>query len=1067
MGALDFLVLGAQKAGTTTLWELLRGHPQLSLPAAKEVPFFSDDDRYARGVDWYLKTFFDRVDEARLHGTATPQYMTGSSSVGVVEIAARIAATAPEVKLIALLRDPVERAISHYRMSVRRGTERRTLERAFAQQLQPAAIDAARTFPGELVPRQVRGHAWASSGYLAWGEYGRVLRAYRRNFGASQMLLLLTADLDRDPESTLVRVLNFLAVDDRWRPPDLHIRRLVGGDELRIPREELRSLVQVLEEVIPKELQGSLEARLEEWNTVPGEAAPRIPDAIQGQLRAHFAADAALLEQDWDLRVPWADAEPPSPPRAPETERPETSLIVLVHETPGEAEAILESIVRHTDGAYEILLVDNGSSAAVAATLAEFADRFGARLIRNDENLVFSVAINHAAREARADELMLLNSDVVVTPNWLATLRDSLYSAPDVAAVGPRSNYMRTRQGGIWLEDSSPQGVERFGRYFNYPDPKRRFEIDWLSGFALLVRREVFEGLGGLDEDIPWYGLEDADFGERLWDAGKRVLCAGDVFVYHTGHRTFSQTGTNRTATRLSRDSTHAPGYADDEARLVRERGLVFELRDGVASHVETGQAVALLRAGRKIEELADGELDGVPVGPPISICRARGSDEVWLLHSGVKRRLTGDQQRIRRFPGVSMAEPGELDVWPEGPAVAVEAASPPVPELQPFLPSNPAAIRPDDLLDVAAVMDRIAAALERDDPLALIRLDADEAWLLNEGMWPDELPEPERVGIRGDPSTAAAALRRAIREADLVGVSTNRRDVVAAPLLEHLLFHFDLYPRYRCDASVNMELLGFDPVSGRRIAPRGPLQQLLDDRPVALAVPAALLRSIGDGLFRSAAPRLDVRVAVPLDDMSDIEDAFTLLAAQRERYDAVLVAGQLPAKPLCVRLAHELGVVALDLGMPLGRLLHPRFGRDALALIATHWEVAEYLRQVHHPSGESRHPLDGRLVRARGEPAVYYVERGAARAVGDPRLLTPALGQPLEIEAEELARLPRGPRVCVVHERLTGPYVLLDGRKHRVSLPLPVAELDDLALAGLEDGDLVLRAGLEGHTEP
>src|ERR1035438_1302883 len=74
---LDFVIVGAQKAGTTSLFEYLRRHPELSLPAGKEMPFFSDEDARGRGWDDYLRKAFAFAGPESKWGTATPQYMLG------------------------------------------------------------------------------------------------------------------------------------------------------------------------------------------------------------------------------------------------------------------------------------------------------------------------------------------------------------------------------------------------------------------------------------------------------------------------------------------------------------------------------------------------------------------------------------------------------------------------------------------------------------------------------------------------------------------------------------------------------------------------------------------------------------------------------------------------------------------------------------------------------------------------------------------------------------------------------------------------------------------------------
>ena len=113
MKPLDFLIIGAQKCATTSLFEHLKAHPDIAMPVEKEVPFFTN--KSCTVDDWgeFAGQHFAGCDN-QLWGKATPQYMCDPTT------AARIHALMPDTKLIAILRDPVERTWSHYQMGRRR-----------------------------------------------------------------------------------------------------------------------------------------------------------------------------------------------------------------------------------------------------------------------------------------------------------------------------------------------------------------------------------------------------------------------------------------------------------------------------------------------------------------------------------------------------------------------------------------------------------------------------------------------------------------------------------------------------------------------------------------------------------------------------------------------------------------------------------------------------------------------------------------------------------------------------------------------------------------------------------
>ena len=98
---LDFIIIGAQKSGTTTLFKWLEGHPEIFLPSAKEVPLLTDE-WYSKGLEQNMKTFFQEASEDKLWGKAPPHYLADS------KVPTRCKEHYPEVKLIVILRHPIK-----------------------------------------------------------------------------------------------------------------------------------------------------------------------------------------------------------------------------------------------------------------------------------------------------------------------------------------------------------------------------------------------------------------------------------------------------------------------------------------------------------------------------------------------------------------------------------------------------------------------------------------------------------------------------------------------------------------------------------------------------------------------------------------------------------------------------------------------------------------------------------------------------------------------------------------------------------------------------------------------
>lgn len=187
----DFVVIGAQKGGTSFFYSLLRKHPLVRPAATKELQFF--DRHFVKGVDWYRRCFpeSERVDGQRtVAGESTPSYLFSPQAAG------RMAGVVPDAKLVALLRNPVDRAYSQYQMQVRRGTEARSFEEATEEEMASA----------EGPPNLARGS------YLARGFYAEQLQRFSFFADRGQLLVVKSENLFTRRLEVLHRVLTFLEV---------------------------------------------------------------------------------------------------------------------------------------------------------------------------------------------------------------------------------------------------------------------------------------------------------------------------------------------------------------------------------------------------------------------------------------------------------------------------------------------------------------------------------------------------------------------------------------------------------------------------------------------------------------------------------------------------------------------------------------------------------------------------------------------------------------------------------------------------------------------------------------
>ena len=300
---LDFLVIGASKSGTTSLFEYLRRHPQIFIPPEKEAPFFADERLYGQGLDWYLSEFFSAAPADARWGTVSPQYLEDAH-----RSADRIAHNLPEVRLVVILRDPIERAYSAYRMRVMKGREQRSFDEVVVEQTKPEALERSRDLPWSP---QITTHT-----YLVTSEYARQLQPFREHFAKDQFCLLLTEDLDSDPGGTLASLHDFLGVEEHT-PANVGKRYYRGGSQRR-----LTGLIRTLAEIgplkrlwrtIPRQKRRALLWKLQTEVLVSRDKQVEPLSAESRQrLRELLTPDVDKLRSDWEIEVPWPDFKTPT-----------------------------------------------------------------------------------------------------------------------------------------------------------------------------------------------------------------------------------------------------------------------------------------------------------------------------------------------------------------------------------------------------------------------------------------------------------------------------------------------------------------------------------------------------------------------------------------------------------------------------------------------------------------------------------------------------------------------------------------------------------------------------------
>jgi hypothetical protein len=239
-------VIGAAKAGTTSLHRYLGAHPEVYMSEMKELNFFvAEQDgavaesgrvtgpltragNWSRGSWWYERQFTSAGDSGAI-GEASPRYTLHPFLPGVPQ---RMAELVPEVKLVYIVRDPIARMVSHCMHRMHSSKESRPLERALIE----------------------------NSVYLDGSRYAFQIEQYMPRFSRSQLLVVVSERLRADRDRTLATIFDFIGVDPTWRDPVLASEHNVSAPRRAAPRPVTRAAIST-----------------PWWNRL----APRVPDAAK------------------------------------------------------------------------------------------------------------------------------------------------------------------------------------------------------------------------------------------------------------------------------------------------------------------------------------------------------------------------------------------------------------------------------------------------------------------------------------------------------------------------------------------------------------------------------------------------------------------------------------------------------------------------------------------------------------------------------------------------------------------------------------------------------------------
>lgn len=278
----DVYVVGAQKCGTTSLFDWIAQHPNVyGNRAAKDIPFFAMDSVYSKGVQHLANFSLTAPDDSLVLGGEVSAMFLRSAVV-------RLHATIPNAKLIVAIRNPVDRAYSAWHFAVERGVEDRTFEQSIEDEIRG-------------IPYEVNVVNLAYKDYLARGKYADQLEYIFQYFPREQVHVIIFEEMRNDPATVVSDVCDFLRIKEFI--PEFNVKNVTQGGArfkwiqrlLYIPRSETDLFARIVRVLMPYKVRFVVRNILERVNRVPRKKIYGMSSELRQRITDYFVADMQRL----------------------------------------------------------------------------------------------------------------------------------------------------------------------------------------------------------------------------------------------------------------------------------------------------------------------------------------------------------------------------------------------------------------------------------------------------------------------------------------------------------------------------------------------------------------------------------------------------------------------------------------------------------------------------------------------------------------------------------------------------------------------------------------------------
>lgn len=229
-----------------------------------------------------------------------------------------------------------------------------------------------------------------------------------------------------------------------------------------------------------------------------------------------------------------------------------TSVIILTYNQLEYTKKCVDSIIKFTPEKHELIFVDNASTDGSMKYLEGLQTKYkNVKLIKNETNLGFPKAVNQGIKAAEGDYVLIANNDIHVTEGWLSSLTSKIELKNEYGIAGPISNKVSGFQIDKNAKYETDAQMIKYAQSLRKTNKDKFFEFPRVAFLCTLIKKEVIDKVGGLDERFTPGNYEDDDYCLRAQKAGYKTLIVQDSFVHHYGSKSFTADGMQKYAERL------------------------------------------------------------------------------------------------------------------------------------------------------------------------------------------------------------------------------------------------------------------------------------------------------------------------------------------------------------------------------------------------------------------------------------------------------------------------------------------------------------------------------------